>query len=83
MNICSKCAYLGLSVSVFVIKDWFCLSFYSWGRFLRMFVSGFGFSSMSPCWRMSVELFQVLYWMVLIFGVLWCVCYVVYVAYVG
>ena len=54
----SKWAYWGWSVRVFGIKYCLCLRMYSCGRLWRRVESGHGFSSMSPCSRMRVELFQ-------------------------
>ena len=44
---------------MFGIKYCFCLCGYSRGRCVRMFVSGPGLVSMSPCISMRVELFHV------------------------
>ena len=55
----SKWAYWGWSVRVFGMKYFSCLCVYARGRFLEICDSGPGLSSMSPCWRISVELFDV------------------------
>lgn len=54
----SRCAYGGLIVRVWGKTYKFCLCVSSCGGFLGRCVSGPGFSSMSPCWRISVEMFH-------------------------
>ena len=38
---------------------WLCVFVCSWGKFLEVSNKGPGLGSMSPCWRISVELFHV------------------------